>query len=313
MQDAITVAHVDELAPWSRLPANYVAMSRKLREDVESFFSRHKPEASVLVIDSTGPLVTRQYQILDAVGIDRLLRMKEVHAFSGGNFVFFVYLGLMRGAGRIAPLDIGNRENEVRFRRFHHALPFSVPRVLWNLARRRSAFDSAQPVYSSLQYILVDRYIHGRFQELPRNVHMHLSDRKTGRSVVLSHSSIEDGSMAALADVPLSEIVAMSVAVPFLYGAKGTRGSHFDPVFASDHLLHLKRLCGSGAPTLVSTPWRSGMKGSIQFVQCTVAGNPKLILTRDLVKMFLNMKNINWCHDVNAAFGFQPKEIAPLY
>jgi len=296
-----------------RLPARYLAMCRKLRGDVEDFFSRHRPEESVLVIDSTGPLVTRQYQILDAVGLDRLLRMKEIHSFSGGNFVFFVYLGLMLGAGRVSCLDLGSRENERRFRRFHHALPFSVPRVLWNLIRRKPAFYSVQPVYSSLEFILLDRFIHGRFKDLPQNVHMHLGDRATGKSVVLSRRSIADGTMAALANVPLSEIVAMSVAVPFLYGSKGTRGSYFDPVYTTDHLLDIRRICSSGAPTLVSTPWRSGMKGSIQFVQCTVTGNQKLILARDLVKMFLNLRNMNWCYDVYAAFDFDSRGVTPLF
>jgi len=310
MKNATSAIHLAAAEDSIKLPRHYVTMSRKLRGDVEEFFSRHEPEESVLVIDSTGPLVTRQYQILDAVGFDRLL---EIHSFSGGNFVFFVYLGLMLGAGKISCLDLGSRENERLFRLFHHALPFSVPRVLWNLVRGKPAFDSAQPVYSSLEFILLDRFIRGRFKDLPQNVHMHLSDGGTRTSVVLSHRTIADGAMAALADVPLSEIVAMSVAVPFLYGSKGTRGSHFDPVFAIDHLLHIKRLCSSGAPTLMSTPWRSGMKGCIQFVQCTVAGNPKLILLRDLVKMFLNLRNMNWCYDVHAAFAFERRSIAPVF
>jgi hypothetical protein len=295
-----------------RLPPRYVAMSRALRSEVEAFFTQHTPEESVLVIDSTGPQVTRQYQILDAVGCDRLLRMKAIHGFSGGNFVLFVYLGLMLGAGKISCLDLGSRENERRFRRFHHALPFSVPRALLNLLRRKPAFESAQPVYSSLEYTLQPSYIHGRFHDLPANLHMHLGERATGKSAVLSHHTIADGTMAALADLPLSEIVAMSVALPLIYGSKGTAGTYFDPIYANDHARHVKRVCSSGAPTLVSTPWRSGSKGRIHFVRCTVPGNPKLILTRDLVKMFLNVRNMNWCYDVHAAFAFDRRDVAAL-
>lgn len=314
MPNATSTIDLDDAEKSIKLPPHYAALSRKLRRDVEAFFSRHRPEESVLVIDSTGPLVTRQYQILDAVGLDRLLRLKEIHAFSGGNYVFFVYLGMMQGAGKISCLDLGSRENERRARMLHHVLPLSVPRVLWKLVRGKPAFDSVQPVYSWTDFILHDRFTHGRFNDLPANVHMHLSDAATRKSVVLSRRTLADGSMAALADVPLREIVAMSVAVPFIYGCKGTRGSHFDPVYATDHLLHIRRVCSSGAPTLVSTPWRSGMKGEIQFVQCTVAGNPKLILLRDLVKMFLNLRNMNWCYDVHAAFGFERRRsVAPLF
>jgi hypothetical protein len=295
-----------------QIPPHYVAMSRTLRDGVDAFFGRHAPEESVLVLDSTGPLVTRQYQILDAVGYERLLRMKQVHTFSGGTFVLFVYLGLMRGAGRISRLDLGSRENERRFRLFHHDLPFSVPRALWNVARRKPAFDSAQPVYSSLDFILDRRYTDCRFGELPANVHLHLGDRATGKSVVLSHHTIADGTMAALAALPMRDVIAMSVSLPLIYGPKGTTGTHLDPIYARDHARHVKRVCSSGAPTLVSTPWRAGAKGSIQFVQCTVPGNPKLVLARDLVKMFLNLRNMNWCYDVHAAFASEHGDVATL-
>jgi hypothetical protein len=76
------------------LPPHMKSLQARVREEVENFLSKNRPEDSVLVLDSTGPIATRHYLVLSAIGRERLLRFREIHVFSGGAFAIFGYLGL---------------------------------------------------------------------------------------------------------------------------------------------------------------------------------------------------------------------------
>jgi hypothetical protein len=278
-------------------------MAASLRTAVEQFFVVTRPEDAVLVIDSTGPMVTRQYLVLDAIGPQRLSRMSQVHSFSGGTFALFVFLGLASGCGRIRGKDIGAPVGERTFRKLHHSAPMPVLRALFNLLLQRPMFPSARPVTDSLEYILSREYTDRRFADMPSNIHLHVAHRKTRQSGVLCQASMSSGDLSALRDTPMREIVAMSVAAPKMYGVSGTSGAVYDGVYAEDHREHIKRICTSGMPTMVSTPWRaSGEKGAIRFLRCMPYKHERWIMLRDMTKLLLNVRNSDWGHDVAVAF-----------
>lgn len=287
-----------EVPPLSR---PYVAMSRELRAAVERFFSHADPEASVLVIDSCGPVITSQFQILEAIGLERLSRMKEVHAFSGGAFALFVYLGLASGAGRICPTQLSTRENERRFRAFHHPGAAPVARVMLNLLTGRTVFGSAKPVHDSLRYMLQDDFVDAPFERMPANLRLHLNDRQAGRSVELSRATLATPGHAGLAQLPMRDLISLCVSIPRVYGDGGRYG---DPVYARDHRDYIKARCANGSPTLVSTPWRTGTRGAITFVKCTASRYPKAALMLDMARMIFNVRNRDWQRYASAAFQF---------
>lgn len=290
-----------EVPPMSK---PYVAMSRELRAAVEQFFSHAEPEASVLVIDSCGPVITSQFQILEAIGLERLSRMKEVHAFSGGAFALFVYLGLASGAGRICPTQLSTSENERRFRAFHHPGAAPVARVILNLLTGRTVFGSAKPVHDSLRYMLQDGFVDAPVERMPANWRLHLNDRQAGRSVELSRATLATlatPECALLANLSMRDLISLCVSIPRVYSDGGRYG---DPVYARDHRDYIKTICANGSPTLVSTPWRIGTKDAITFVKCTASRYPKAALMSDMARMIFNVRNRDWQRYASAAFQF---------
>ncbi len=282
----------------------YMAMSRELRASVEQFFARAEPEQSVLVVDSCGPVITSQFQILEAIGLERLFRMKEVHAFSGGAFALFVYLGLASGTGRICPTQLSTPENERRFRKFHHPSAVPVARVLLNLLTGRTVFGSVKPVHDSLRYMLQDDFVDAPFDRMPANLCLHLNDRQARRSIELSRATLATSELAALGELPMRDLISLCVSIPRVYGDGGRDGRYGDPVYARDHRDHIKTVCANGAPTLVSTPWRTGTKDAITFVKCTVSRYPKAALMSDMLRMICNVRNRDWQRYARAAFQF---------
>ncbi|MDP2074190.1 hypothetical protein [Hydrogenophaga sp.] len=279
----------------------YMAMSRELRASVEQFFARAEPEQSVLVVDSCGPVITSQFQILQAIGLERLSRMKEVHAFSGGAFALFVYIGLASGAGRICPTQLSTPENERRFREFHHPSSVPVARVLLNLLTGHTVFGSAKPVHDSMRYMLQNEFVDTPFDLMPANLHLHLHDRQAGRSIELSRATLTTPDRASLGELPMLDVISLCVSIPRVYGDDGRYG---DPVYARDHRDHIKNVCANGAPTLVSTPWRTGTKDAITFVKCTASRYPKAALMSDMLRMIFNVRNRDWQRYASAAFQF---------
>ncbi len=286
------------------LPRRYVAMSRILRADVERFFADTAPEESVLVVDSCGPIITSQFQILHAIGFDRLARMKAVHAFSGGAFALFVYLGLTSGQGRLSPAQLATPENERRFRKFHHPDAAPVARVLLNLLTGRPVFESARPVHDSLRYILCDDFVNADFARMPVNVRLHLCDKYVGKSVEVSHASLNTPELASLAGLPMHDLIALCVSIPRVYGTAGRDARYGDPIYARDHRNYIKAICANGSHTLVSTPWRTGSKDLMRFVKCTAAQHPKIALMADMARMVFNIRNPDWQRYASAAFEF---------
>lgn len=279
----------------------YMAMSRELRATVEHFFSHAEPESCVLVVDSCGPIITSQFQILEAIGLERLSRMKEVHAFSGGAFALFVYLGLASGAGRICTTQLSTRENERRFRAFHHPGPAPVARVILNLLTGRTVFGSAKPVHDSLRYLLQDEFVDAPFERMPENLRLHLNDRQVGRSIELSRATLATPESASLVNLSMRDLISLCVSIPRVYGDGERYG---DPVYARDHRDYIKNICANGLPTLVSTPWRTGTKDAITFVKCTASRYPKAALMSDMARMIFNVRNRDWQRYASAAFQF---------
>lgn len=274
----------------------------RIRAEVGKFLKDHSPEHSVLVLDSTGPTVTRHYMVLSALGRDNVLRFKEIHAFSGGAFAIFGFLGITAQRARMDVPGLRSAETERALRRYHHQPRFSVARAWMNLARRRSAFGSNEPVAAGLAHLFQADYLSQPFRGFAPNVVLHLGQRGSPSVVRLSNGPKHDAACASLRDRSLGAVIASAITVPMVYGRADSSDTFFDAVYTDGYRAALKASSSTGSPTLVSTPWRSGRKGSIQFVNCFPSRHQKLAMLKDFVYLMSNLPNRSWAEDIYASF-----------
>lgn len=284
------------------LPKRMRSLQERVRGEVERFLAAHRPEDSVLVLDSTGPIATRHYLVLSAIGRERLLRFREIHAFSGGAFAVFGFLGLTANRAKLKLHELRSSETERACRSFHHQRVLSVPRVLFNLVRRRSAFESNAPVRDMLSHIFQPDYMNQPFSNFPKNVVLHLGQKSTPTIVPLSNGELCADECKPLRHGPLAEAIVAAVTVPLVYGHTSGHDRFFDAVYAGGYTQALKQTSQSGCPTLVSTPWRSGAKGPVHFINCFPQGNQKVEMFKDFGRLVLNLPNRGWGDDIYAAF-----------
>lgn len=285
------------------IPSGMRAMQARVRRDVTEFLERHRPEESVLVLDSTGPTATRHYVALNAIGRERLLRFKEIHVFSGGAFAIFGFLGLTSNSAKFTFPELRAVDTERAFRSYHHSKgALSVPRALFNLARRQSVFSSNAPLYAMLDHIFKPEYAHQPFSKFPPNVIVHLGRRAKPSIVRVSSGAQCDAVCVGLRERRLIDVIVSAVTVPMVYGDKRGKDEWFDSVYAGGYGAALKETYMTGAPTLVSTPWKSGKRDKVHFVNCFPTERQKLSMLNDFARLVLNLPNHKWGHDIYAAF-----------
>ena len=284
------------------IPDSMRTMQTRVRAEVDTFLKQHRPEQCVLVLDSTGPTATRHYVTLNAIGRERLLRFKEIHAFSGGAFGIFGFFGLTSNNAKLSFPELRAAHTERAFRSYHHKGALSVPKALYNLARRKSVFASNGPLYAMLEHIFKPEYAYQPFANFPRNVILHLGRKQTPSIVQLSNGAVCDAECMPLRERRLIDMIVAAVTVPIVYGNKHGQDEWFDPVYAGGYGTALRKASNTGAPTLVSTPWKSGRQDQVHFVNCFPTKRQKLAMLNDFARLVLNLPNHKWGHDIYAAF-----------
>jgi hypothetical protein len=284
------------------MPQRMRQLQGRVRTQVGEFLERNAPEDSVLVLDSTGPTATRHYLILNAIGRERLLRFREIHAFSGGAFGIFGFLGITSNNVKLTFPLLRAHETERAFRGYHHEGVLSVPRAIVNLIRRKSVFASNKPVHAMLDHIFRSEYLQQPFSRFPANVVIHLGRKGTPPIVKLSNGEQCDEDCRHLRAAPLDDVIVSAVTVPLVYGKRDGEDAFFDAVYSGDYIPALKRTTASGRPTLVSTPWKSGRKENVTFINCFPSQRQKLEMAADFARLVLNLPNRGWGHDIYAAF-----------
>jgi hypothetical protein len=285
-----------------QLPPRMRQMQQRVRTTVGEFLQRHEPEESVLLLDSTGPTATRHYAMLSAIGRERLLRFKEIHAFSGGAFAVFGFLGLTSHNAKLSFESLRAPSTERVFRKYHHPSPMSVPRAVMNLVRQQSVFQSNRPVYDMLEHIFRPEYTRQPYSAFPSNVTIYLGQKGQPAILRLANSDHCDEACAPLRDGPLIDAVAAAVTVPMVYGRGDGKDRFFDPVYAGGYGRLLRELSGRDQPTLVSTPWKKGSNGKVTYVNCCPSERQKMEMLKDFARLVLNLPNHGWGHDIYAAF-----------
>src|SRR5438309_217562 len=66
----------------------------------------------------------------------------------------------------------------------------------------------------------------------------------------------------------VGELLASAIRVPKVYGHPSADSPYYDAVFAPGYRQAYRNLVRAEMPTLVSTPWRAGIRGDTHFVDC---------------------------------------------
>ena len=260
---------------------------------IDSFLSRFDLRESTLVLDSTGPSLMKHYLILNHLGMERVSRFQKVHTFSGGTFALFGMHAGKTGNFKHAmgeyyqTLDSTMRKNHrVTLPVFSHAL---------NFARQRSLLDSPAPLLKTIEYIFSDEYLNSSFADIaPRvgNVHAWLGSERTAVSMSAKAPSCDTMSMR--------QLILASTHVPFLYGPSQ---SYYDAAFSPGYRKVLGDIRGTGRPTLFVTPWKSGRRGDVWYVNPFLPANQKRVMANDLARLLMGIPNPNYARELRAIFG----------
>jgi hypothetical protein len=284
-----------------KISSNMRTLRKYVREESEMFFKENDPIESQLVLDGTGPSITRQYIVLNEIGAERLKTFQAIHAFSGGVYALIGYFAFSTNSNLASIEHLCTADAEWAIRDHHHQGRFSGIRTLFRLATGKSAFLSPEPVIKSLEYILGD-FVERPFSVFPQNLRIYLALEPGGSPLCLSNDDTCDPKVIFLRDWPIKKVIAMAVNVPFVYGGVHDKYPYFDAVYCAGYLDKLKSIGAHGIPTLTSTPWRSGRKGHSHFLKCFPKGNPRWQMLADFLRLIVGMRNKSWSADVYTAF-----------
>jgi len=287
-----------------KIPARVRQLKRRIDAQVEAFFELHRPEDVCLVLDSTGPSLTKHYLVLHAIGRERLARLREIHSFSGGVWAYFGFLALAGGKSNHSYEAYATRRVEGAMRRFHHPTAFGPLRALYRLACRKPAFGSAQPIHDMLNYYFAADFMAQRLEQFPHSVRLHIGMDGRPEPLEVSAAALAHGApeLRRFAQLSIREIIVLATTVPFVYG-RDRDDIYYDAAYAAGYVKALKRVSSSGRPTLVSTPWKTGRKDSITFVNCFASANPQFSMALDFARLILNIPNNAFGHDIVCAFA----------
>ena len=107
-----------------------------------------------------------------------------------------------------------------------------MPRVIFNLIRRKSAFGSNAPVQAMLAHIFRQDYMNQPFSNFPKNVVVHLGQKAKPSIVPLSNGDQCAEECKPLRNQSLADAVIAAVTVPMVYGRTDDKDRFFDAVYA---------------------------------------------------------------------------------
>lgn len=284
-----------------QVPAKILSLKKRVVSEVSDDLATHAPEDSCLLLDSTGPSFTRQYIVLNAIGIERLTRFGEIHAFSGSVYALFGFLAFATGRNRVSIDSLCHAQAETVFRNQHHSGRFSGMRSVARLMRGRPAFGTVEPLVASLEYMFGD-FVDRPFSEFGSNIHVYLASARNAPLLVLSNNERCSPELTALRDLPVKQVIAMAANVPMVYGGARAGTPYFDPVYTEHYVQTLKRLSAMPRHILISTPWRSGQKENRRYLNCYPSGNARWLMLKDFARLVSGRRNVSWSRDIYTAF-----------
>ena len=263
---------------------------KTIHEILEEYLQNKDLSKTHLVLDSTGPSLTKHYLALDAIGDERLSQFKRIHTFSGGTFAYFGYKAAKINQCRY-PMDEYYKNLDRTMRKNHSGRIPLIPQAL-RYARQKKFYKSLQPMEETIRYVFSESDLSAKLSEIDSNFSAYMGSNKHFHEV--SRSNPIEGVETVF------DLIKYSVNIPFMYG--GDHPYH-DPAFHRGYRRKLKEIAHNSENALVITPWRSGIKNNTLFLNPFLPAKQKWVMSRDIICLLANIPNPSYARDLRAIFS----------
>ena len=263
---------------------------KELNLQLEDFLKDRDLSQTHLVLDSTGPSLTKHYIALDAIGDERLSQFKKIHTFSGGTFAYFGYKAARRNQCRHPMSEY--YKNLDRTMRSFHSVKFPLFQQLIRYYRKNSLYQSLAPMEEVIRYVFPEDLLGQKCSQIDPSFTAYYG---AGKDLVELSGEHRPKGIDTIFD-----IIRFSINIPFMYG---TESSYHDPAFHRGYRKKLREIAHGKESALIVTPWRSGTKGNTLFLNPFQPANQKFVMGRDIFCLLANLPNPSYGKDLKAIFG----------
>jgi hypothetical protein len=265
-------------------------MLKTYRETIDQFFEEFRPEDSQLVLDSTGPSLTRHYLALQAIGIDRLQKFQEVHTYSGGAFAYFGYTSILANQCQHPFEEYTMNLDAVM--RAAHSTKFGILGHLKAFITYSSIYNSLEPMDKILRYCFRPEHLALHTDHLPPQLNIYVANPEKIHQINSKSPQPNINN--------IFELLRYAVNVPRIYDPQAT---FTDSAFHKDYRQIFRRFSGTKQkPCLFVTPWKSGRNNNAIFCNPFYPTNQKRRMVSDFISLISNIPNNTYSAELREAF-----------
>jgi hypothetical protein len=265
-------------------------MSMTYRATIDKFFDEFRPEDSQLILDSTGPSLTRHYLALQAIGIDRLQKFQEVHTYSGGAFAYFGYTSILAKECRHPFEEYAMNLDAVM--RAAHSTKFGILGHLSAFIKHSSIYNSLEPMDDILRYCFRPEHLALHTDHIPQQLNVYVASPEKIHQI---NSKSPQSNINSI-----FELLRYAVNVPRIYEPNA---AFIDSAFHKDYRHIFRRFSGlKQKPCLFVTPWKSGRKNNALFCNPFYPINQKRRMVLDFISLLSNIPNNTYSAELREAF-----------
>ena len=196
----------------------------RVAEEVKEFLRRAPLENSGLTLDGTGINASYQYIILSMLGMDRILKLKNVNVISGSIFPYLFFLALKEN--QLTYTNERLEEWAQQWRRWHGVKPVTtVVKALYHWAVGQSPLNG-NGNRLSFEATVTPEFSARTVNDLPANARFWLY-------CVSQKKLVSVHSRGPLSDMPLGLLVKCMTSVPRFFGTSTFQGEEYsDPIYS---------------------------------------------------------------------------------
>lgn len=258
-------------------------LQKNISKQVELYFLDNSLESTELLLNGTGVNGGIQYTILNAVGYDRLSKLKAVNLISGSTYSYLCFIAFNQNNMK---MDLNNMAEWDRLNRGWHNASFI--RGLQNLFK---LISSSTPIYenSKLAEILIETagkdFSSKSIDNLPDNFRIWTFNASTNKLEIIDKNS---------GDLKIRDLVRFSSSVPKLYGTFNFENNEYiDPVYSGKIKELLGKIRGDAPKLIYSSNSETKTKGTRLQIKPHNFKNYNRTIQLDFLKMILNLPNSN--------------------
>jgi hypothetical protein len=287
------------LSKYLRSPLSPADIS-ETREVVKRFLNKAPLEESILLLDGPGLGCSRLSLVVPLIGMERLKRLKAIHAFSAASYTVFFYYGFKEGSliYDSAKLDLWNRENQQR-----HGIDKPLLSILTGIGKKMMGRKYIYPgdrLEDPMRVTLSREYCERKVRELPPNLHF-WTFNENDQKLVDIHASGE------LADLTTGQVMRAVASVPQIYEPFHYQGKIYSDALFAPGVKNLYRSLRADSPNcLFAHMSKSGEKDNTIFWKAHHHGSGVERVVVDFLYFIGGLENREFTDGLRRMFEIEP-------